>query len=818
MFRNYLKIAWRNLTKHKLYSFINIAGLSIGVTCSIIIFLFISNELNFDTFHRGSENMYRAVRHGKFGDNKFDFAVTPAPLARALREEIPEVEKVARMRATGNWLIKASHMENSFKEQRLIWADSGFFDFFTFKIIEKNSESPLAGPNQITMSQSMAQKYFPDESAIGKTLLLDGEMDFMVTAVFQDMPKNSHIQYDFVMSMATIDDRANNPSFISNNFYTYFSIRGDADPDLIEEKINKMVDKYVSPNIEQNLGKTLAEVEADGGYYYVETVPMEEVYLNSDFTWDVGRMGNKNYVYLFGAIAVFIIILACINFMNLSTARSANRAKEVGIRKALGSFKLHLVNQFLIESILISLFSFVIGLLLVSLLLPFFNDLADKNLSIPFTDPVFLLVILISSVGVGVLAGLYPAFYLSSFRPMEVLKGKLSLGSGNGLIRSGLVIFQFCISIILIIGTIAIYKQLYFIQNRNIGFNKDQVIIIQDTYMLGDKAEAFKAEIENIPDVSAASYSGYLPVSGYARSEWTITEEGKQQNPKNSVSMQVWNVDNDYLNTLGMELISGRKVNKDLASDSNAVILNETAMQRFGLTLENSEPIVQHEKIDAKTLQVVPGEYVKYRVIGVVRDFNFESMKDEVAPLMFQNEFTPQLLSIRANTVDLPLLASEIKKTWSKFDSTLPFNYDFLDDQFGNMYRAEMQLAKMFSIFSGLAIFIGCLGLFALASFMAEQRTKEIGIRKVMGASVKSIVMMLSKQFSKLVVFSFIIAAPIAWYGISYWLESYSYRISLGWEVFMIAGVSASLIAWLTVAYHSIKAAVSNPVNSLKSE
>jgi putative ABC transport system permease protein len=815
MIRNYFKIAFRNLVKHKFYSAINIAGLAAGVACSLLIYLFVANEMNFDKFHESGDRIYRIVRTGKFSDNEFRYPVAPAPLANALVNEIPEIETTVRFRFNGTWLVKTPQMNESFKESQVIYTDSTFFDLFSFPLIEGNSKNVLNRPNTVAISRSIAEKYFKGVSPIGKSLLLDGEYNYEVTGVFEDMPANSHLQFNILMSLASTPE-AQNEQWLSNNFFTYFKTKEGVNKEVLQKKIQLFYENKAEPELIQYVGSTIEEFKAKGNSVNVVLQPMEAIYLTSDFIFDIGTMGNEDSVLLFLVIAVFIIGLACINFMNLSTARSANRSKEVGIRKALGSVRSHLIRQFLLESIIISIISIIIGCLAAAVMLPLFNHLADKSLTFPGT-PLFYLALLGFALFIGVIAGTYPAFFLSSFRPINTLKGKLSSGAGGSAIRSGLVIFQFLISIILIIGTLAIQKQLDFIQNKKLGFNKNQLVMVNDPYMLGDKRDSFKEEIEKLSSVASCSYSGFIPVNGYNRNDNTYWEKGVSPSQDNTISLQMWQVDEDYVQTFEMELIEGRNFDNTIASDSVGLIFNEEAMRRFGY--ENiDDKWIQTYAFDQTTRSVINDEFENYKIIGVVKNFHFESMKENIGPVAMSMGRSTGVLSVRLNTEDYQSALQLIESKWDEFANGLPFNYTFLDDQFDNMYKSETKLGELFAIFSGLAIFIGCLGLFALAAFMAEQRIKEIGIRKVLGASVKEIVLMLSKQFTKLVLFAFVIAAPISWWAINTWLDSYVYRITLGFEIFLIAGFSAFLVAWITVGYQSIKAAVSNPVDSLKSE
>lgn len=817
MVKNYFKIALRNLIKHSFYSVVNIIGLSIGVACSLMILLYVASEKNYDSFHTQGENIYRIITSAKYGDNEFIFPVSSAPMGPTLAQEIPEIEQSVRLRTRGTDFVQNPKAEEKFKEEHIVFADSGFFELFTFPILEGNNTSPLALPNTMAISERIATKYFPGTSAVNKTLLFNSGQEFAITAVYKDMPVNSHLQFDFIVSMASITEEANNGVWLSNNFYTYIKLNPDASPEEVKRKAEEVELTYVGAQIEQFIGKSMAEFQEGGNYFSTYWQPLDKVYLNSDFTFDVGRTGNGEYITLFVVIAFIIIGLACINFMNLSTARSAHRAKEVGVRKVLGSYRSHLVKQFLMESVLISFLAFILGLGLSSLILPYFNQLADKDLFLPWSNPLFSVSLVLASLSIGMVAGIYPALFLSSFKPAQILKGRFISGSRGGAIRSGLVVFQFFISIILITGTIAIHKQLKFMQNKKIGFEKNQILLIKDTHMLGAQRESFKEELLQLSQVKSASYSGFLPVNGYNRSDNSFWPEGDAPTEDNLVSMQFWQVDPDYVKTYGIELFAGRDFNRDLASDSVSIIINEKAMKAFGFSPEDENYVLSFS-FDPETGASQATVYDKFKVIGYIRDFHYESMKENIGPLALVLGQNTGVLSVKLATNDFASSMAQLEQKWTAFSPTLPFTYEFLDAEFGKMYRSEMQLSRVFALFSGLAIFIGCLGLFALASFMAEQRTKEIGIRKVMGASVKSIMLMLSKQFSLLILVAFVLAVPLAWWGIERWLNSYTYKISVGIDLFIMAAIFSFLIAGLTVGYQSLKAATSNPVDSLRSE
>jgi putative ABC transport system permease protein len=524
------------------------------------------------------------------------------------------------------------------------------------------------------------------------------------------------------------------------------------------------------------------------------------------------------YIYLFSAIAVFILLLACINFMNLSTARSANRAKEVGIRKVMGSFRSHLMAQFLAESTLLSILSFVLAIALAYFMLPLFNQLSGRELSVPFDDVKLYGGLFLAAIVVGLMAGIYPSFFLSAFKPVSVLKGNVAMGMKSGVIRSSLVVFQFTVSILLVIGTIAVFKQLNYIQNKKLGFNKDQVIMIDDSFALGDKRQAFKDEIKQNSAILNATISGFLPVSGTNRNDSPWWAEGKEAVQENMVSLQNWDVDYDYIKTLGMTVIEGRDFSQDFPSDSSAVILNEAAAKALNFTGSIIGSKIQTYG-DAEGGGPDKKNLNSLTVVGIMENFHFESLKQNVAPVMIFLSKRPRgMISFRFQSQNTKEIISLIETKWKEMAPGQPFTYSFLDQRFSNMYAAETQLAKVFGIFTGLAVLIACLGLFALTSFTAEQRTKEIGIRKVLGASVTGIVLMLSKDFGKLVLIAFVLATPLAWYGIEWWLKDYTFKTEIGIGLFLTAGIAAFLIAWITMSFQSFRAASSDPVKSLRSE
>jgi len=818
MLRNYIIIAFRNLTKNRFYTFINVAGLATGIAACLVIALFVAYELSFDKYHDKADRIYRVNGEIKFGGNHYRLAVAPAPLAEAMIADYPEVESAVRFRNWGSFLVKKSETADNIKEDNIIWVDSTFFKIFSVPVLEGNPNTALKEPNSVAISQKIAGKFFPNESALGQTLILENKTAVKVTAVFHDMPETGHFKYDILIAMSGFDE-AKSTNFLSNNFNTYLLFKKGADVKAFEDKLPAFVVKYIGPQAAQILGGefSLEKFEASGNKLEYTLMPLTDIHLHSDLTSELRANGNITYVYLFLAIALFILAIACINFMNLSTARSANRAKEVGVRKVMGSLRSHLVRQFLMESVLLSVFSFILAIGIAYLALPVFNELVQKKLALPLTNPEFYGLLLAATIAIGLLAGLYPSFFLSAFKPVNVLKGQISLGMKSGVIRSALVVFQFVISIFLVIGTITVYRQLNYIQNKKIGYEKDQVIVVEDVYALRDKVQAFKDEILKNSFIINGTITGYLPVASW-RSDNTHWPEGSQPTQENMVGLQTWHVDQDYVKTLGMKIITGRFFSLEFPSDSSAVVLNESAIKQFGF---QDDPL--GKKISTFTDELPqggpdPNSIRSYTVVGVVEDFHFESLKQNITPLALYLGKSEGSIAFRFAAKETQDVIQAIRKTWKSMAPGQPFQYSFLDEDFSRMYDGEQRLGKTFGIFAGLAILIACLGLFALTAFTAEQRTKEIGIRKVLGASVSSIVLLLSKEFGKLIVIAFVVASPLAWFAVNWWLKNYTYKVEVGVLVYVMAGILSFLIAWLTMGYQSIKAATSNPVQSLRTE
>ncbi len=808
MFKKYLTVAVRNLLKYKFYSILNITGLAAGIATCLLILLFVQDELSYDKFHENSDRIYRIVADFTLGGNSFTAANVGPPTGFAIVNDYPEVENAVRLMSSGSWFVR--YGENSFKETEVIYADSTLFRVFTLPLINGDPQTALTRPNTMVISQRMVDKYFGSEDPIGKTLRLDDSRDYQVTGVYDKIPGNSHFHAEFILSLASVSSSSENFWLGNMGYKTYLLLRENADYKALEAKFPDMIKKYVGPEIQKFLGTSLEEFEAGGGKtgYYLQ--PLTDIHLHSDLLDELEPNSDIKYVIIFSAIAFFILIIACINFMNLSTAASAGRAKEVGIKKVLGSERKSLITQFLTESLTTSIIATVISLIIVKVALPHFNDLAGKELEFNIlSNSQILMGVLLITLFIGLLAGSYPALFISAFKPIEVLKGKLKLGAKSGFMRSSLVVFQFTASIIMIICTTVVFNQISFIQNKKLGFNKEQVLIINDAFILSNQIQAFKNAVLQNPDVLAGTVSGYLPTES-SRSGNAILRGGVKDE-KNSIVMQNWRVDYDYINTLGMEIIEGRNFSREFGSDSMAVIINETAAKFFGW----EDPL---GKIVGRFTSNETASIAKYNIIGVVKNFHYESLRNSIGPLLFFLKNSTSKVAFRISTANIRQLITSVKDKWDEFAPGQPFDYSFMDEEFNNMYNAEQRMGGIYSVFAFLAIFIGCLGLFGLAAFTAQQRTKEIGVRKVLGASVGGIVLLLSKEFVKLVVISFVIAAPIAYYYMNNWLGDFAYRTEIGTFTLLAAGGIALAIALVTVSYHAIKVAVTNPVKSLRYE
>lgn len=821
MLHNYIIVAFRNLSRHKVYTLINIFGLAVGLAACFIIGLYIFQEFQYDKYNQQATRIFRVEAHPKIGANEFVMTYRSAAEAGDLQEAFPEIETTVRFRQMGSYLVKTAEGNENIKESNVIWSEASFFKIFSIPVLEGNAATALGEPHGVAISRRIAEKYYPGKSALGEPIILDNVRFGKVTAVFENMPAASHFHFDIIIAFNgdwPVFRESQRTDYLTENFITYLLLKPGADASVLESKLPAFVKEHVGPALSRAMGGdfTFDKFIAQGNKYEVTLRPLLDIHLHSNIKGEFEANGSLTYVYIIGIVGLVILLIACINFVNLSTARSNTRAKEVGIRKAMGSLRAHLIRQFLTESLLVSSAGFIAALLLAWLFLPLFNELAQRNLYMPWTNVWFVMIVVTSAVTVGVIAGLYPAFFLSAFNPVKVLKGERMPGSGVSTFRNTLVVAQLGLSVLFTVSTIAIMQQLHYMQQKNLGFNKDNVLIVHDTYALRPyNVRPFKNEVIRVNGVKMGTVSGFVPVEieNAARNNNSFWEEGKEPTGENVVTFQRWSGDVDYIKTFGMELIAGRDFSSDLKSDERSVIINEAAARQFGMKDPVGRRIIKFD-VGAKG----QGEEERWTIIGVIKDFHYTTMKEAIMPLgIFLAEMDGSV-SFRFETNEPKELIADVEKVWKRLAPGQPFNYSFLDADFANMYEAEQRLARIFTIFSAMAILIACLGLFALASFAAHQRTREIGIRKALGASVANILFLLIKDFGKLVAIAFVIFTPIAWYGVNNWLSSYAYNAGVGLSLYVIAGGIITVIAMGAVLFQSVKAASANPVSALRNE
>jgi putative ABC transport system permease protein len=798
MFKNYLYIALRNIKKHKGYSLINIIGLAIGMACCILITSYVLYELSYDNYHENSDRIYRLKSDAQIGDNHLHIPKSSPPMAGYMVENYPEVLSATRLRELGN--VPLRYRENQFYEGRIFYADNSFFDIFTFPLLKGDPKTALKTAYTAVITEDTARKYFGDEDPIGKVITVDESVDFTITGIISNVPRNSHFIFDMLCSFET--HAQNNPmsmvNWLSLNYYTYIMIQRGSDPGTLEQKLPDM--------ITSNAGNILNAVK---GELKLSLQPLTSIHLHSRLEQEISATSNIAYIYIFSAIAMFIMFIACMNYMNLATARSVKRSQEVGMRKVLGAHRAKIIRQFLSESLVTSSISCVIALLFVEVALPLFRAVSGIVLRINYIENPWLIPGLLGlTMVVGLVAGSYPAFFLSSFQPIRILKGSLRTGTRSAHFRGVLVIVQFTISIVLIIGTIITFNQLKYMKNKALGFDKEQILIISiSDESTVESLAPFKEELKHHPGVIYVAASSHVP--GQTTYYNPFLPEGFTRDEM--FWMGQLNVDSDFIPTMGIELLAGRNFSLELQTDQiQSVIINETAAKRYGW----EDPV-------GKTIGAVSndGAISKRLVIGLVKDFHIESLHREISPLLITNN-TEWLntLSIRVAKYNIPETLGFLSERWKQHNPMRPFQYFFLDDSFDAQYRADERLSKIFSYFSILAIFIACLGLFGLASYTAEQRTKEIGIRKVLGATISGIIKLLTKEFSKWILVANIISWPVAYFAMRKWLQGFAYRTNIEFYIFVLSAVIALAIAFLTVSYQALKAAKADPVKSLRYE
>lgn len=818
MLHSYFTLAVRNLRKNGLYSFLNITGLAIGIAACLLIVLYVAHELSYDRWNPNAERIVRPAADINFGGMHHELAVVSSMVGPEAAKALPEIQSWCRFRQYGTYLVKREGPgQQNVREENVLTTDSTFFELFPLKILEGDSRHCLAQPGVLALSRSRAEKYFSSpQMAVGQTLILENKERWQVTAVYEDMPTNSHFRADLLLSMNGNKEVQTDPPFwaANNNFNTYLLLHKGVNPEAFRKKFDALSAEKIGITAQQLIGTTIAEFEKTGQYarYYLQN--LSDIHLHSDLKAELAPNGSIRYVWIFSAIAAFILLIACINFMNLATARSAGRAREVGMRKALGGKRSALIGQFLSESFVISALAVALAVLFAAIVIPWYRDLTGRELSMPWTSPLFWASLAGGTVLVSLLAGSYPAFFLSAFDTIRVLKGQVAGVGKGGRFRSVLVVFQFAVSVALIIATMLVFKQLHFIQHKKLGFEKSQVIILDDAYALGDKVYALKEEMLRHSAVESATVSGFLPVPS-SRSDQTFSKN-RSLDKDNAVSMQRWRVDSDYLKTLGMEIARGRSFDPARVGDSTAMIINETAARLFGFDDPLGRKIYT---LDTKFQSAPqPEDFTEQTIIGVVKDFHWASLRDNIGPLCFQLGKSRGMASFRYKGAETASVVAALNKQWDALAPGQAFSYRFLDDEFARMYEAEQRVGTIAGIFGLLSVLVSCLGLFGLAAFTTEQRTKEIGIRKVLGASVAGITGLLAKDFLKLVVFGILIATPVAYFLMQHWLADFAYRIDIPWWMFAVAGAGAVAVAFLTVGFQSVKASLANPVDSLRSE
>lgn len=816
MLKNYFKVAIRNLLKQRVYSLINVAGLAVGISGCLLIVLFVTDEFSFDQFHEKADRIYKVALERKYPQHATHYALIPPSYADVMAKDFPEVEGVVRMGGPfNNTLVRykdGAGEEKQFEENFIMAADSNFFSIFSIPLLKGDAAHVFNSINDVVLTEETAKRYFGNEDPIGKTLHFFNQ-DFKVTGISANVPANSHLKFDFLCKwndQVFGDGRQQN--FISFSAHIYLLLKPGTVVTDLEAKFPRMVDTYAASQIEADLGKSWADYKREGnGYrYYLQSLTS----IHLDPTHIEGKMkpgGNLNYVYFLICVALLIVIIACINFMNLATARSAERAREVGVRKTMGSGKSQLIAQFLTESIVICFVATVLAIIVVELALPSFANLTHKQLELHFT-PTLVGSLIGFALLVGLLAGSYPAFALSAFNPVVVMKGNFGGQSKGAWLRNGLVVFQFCISIVLIVGTLVVSDQMKYMQRKSLGYDKDQMLIIERVFALQDKTQTFVEELKQIPGVQQAA-------SSFALLGREGDYFGAQFQPAGSseiLTTKTMVINDDLTETVGFEIIQGKGFSKD-TNDSLSLLLNETAVKAMGLDGNAiGQKLTQVQRTPNGNVTVA------FTIIGIIKDFNFQSLRDQITPLAIQNNESfgggAAYAYLKVNGKDLAAITKQAEEKWKLFTDSEPFKYHFLDESLNANYESEKRAGRLFTVFSGLAILIACVGLFGLAAYTASLRTKEIGVRKVLGASVFSVLLLLSRDFTKLIIIAFALAIPLGWYLMDHWLSGFAYYAPIGPVTFLIAGGTALCIAWATVSYQSIKAAMRNPVKSLRSE
>jgi putative ABC transport system permease protein len=808
MLKNFFINTFRNLRRQSGFILLNVLGLTVGLASFLFISLYVINELSYDRFHKNYENIYSIKVVGRLAGGVLDQAVTAAPMASAILNDYPEVLAATRVTQLGAWLIRFG--ENKFNEDGVLFADSTFFKVFDFKLLKGDPNTALVRPRSMVLTEKYAKKYFGKQDPMGQKMIVEADsVLYTVTGVVQDVPDNSHIKFDMLASISTYPGQANNQNWVSHNFYTYIVVKEGTDIKALQEKFQEMVTKYVGPQIQQILGYSIDDFRKAGNDFSYVLEPLKDLHLKGATQYNLEPNGSLTTVYIFAVIALLILIVAIINYVNLATAKSAGRAKEVGVKKVSGAYKSGLIFQFLGESFIIVTFATVLAILLVYLFIPAFNNLIGKEISVGLFDNASgLLSILALVIVVSISAGFYPAFVLASFNPVEVLKGTLNPGSMSKNLRGILVVFQFTVSVIIIIGSTIVYSQLNFMTKKDLGFEKENLIIIRRPDAFWRQLESFRSQLLEIPGVDKVGFSRQVPGYNFNNNAFLNDEDPE----KKTYLLQQAQVSLDFPEALGVHLVEGRFFSREFSTDSLAVLINEAAVKSLGLTNPVGKYILQPRG---------PQQFQKLKIIGIMKDFNITSMHKAIDPVCFTvlgRGGGDQFATVRLTGKNVQATIRAIEEKWQNFTTQQPFQYDFFTDIWNNLYKTEMKTGKIFILFSILAIFIACLGLIGLITYITNKRTREIGIRKTYGASIQIVLMLLSKEVLKLILISSVIAYPIAYLGSKYWLEGFADKVKISPLIYIMATLMVLIIGWLSTSYQTIKAANRNPANALRIE
>jgi len=796
------------MKKQSGYVLLNVAGLAIGLTSFLLITLYVIHELSYDRFHKNYENIYRIKVAGRMAGGELNQAITAAPMAQALLNDYPEVLNVTRITEMGAWLIGFG--ENKFNEEGVLFADSTFFNVLDFKLIKGDPETALVRPRSMIMTEDYAVKYFGTLDPMGQKVTVESDtVLYTITGVVQNIPDNSHTKFDILASLSTYPGRAGDQAWISHNFYTYIVVKEGIQKDAFQEKLHEMVIKYVGPQLKEILGMSIDDFRKAGNEFRYVLEPLKDIHLKGAKQYNLEPPGSPATVYIFAVIAILILVVGIINYVNLATAKSAGRAKEVGVKKVAGASGTGLMSQFIGESVIIVTFAVMISVLLVYAFTPSFNQLTGKILSVDLFNLRGLIFLVILTLFTGLSAGFYPAFVLASYDPVEVLKGTLSPGAISKRLRGILVVFQFVVSIVIIIASIIVYRQLNFITKKDLGFDKENLIVIRRSDAFWRQRETFREQILQIEGVEKAGFSRQVPGMDYSNNAFFNDNDPEK---KTYLLQQAW-VSFDYPQALGVQLLDGRFFSREYGTDSTAVLINETAVRSLGL----KEPVTGQYILQPRG----PQEYQRYKIIGVMKDFNITSVHKTIDPVCFSVLYPgggDQFATIRLSGINTPAAIKGIEQKWKEFTPSQPFQYEFFTDTWNNLYSAEMKTGRIFILFSFLAIFIACLGLIGLVTFMTNKRTREIGIRKTYGASVPVVAKLLIREVVFLILIASLIAYPVAYFGTRYWMEGFADKTVINPLVYVLATGLVLIIGFLSTSYQTVKAASQNPADALRIE